>query len=186
MSGICKDCRLIHWHRCLAPRLVHGPSCEAIAVSPKSGAAPKGFLGKSLCWIFGDRTMLLVDFKFVGDVFGDSFAKQMEATTSRASLPQAPRNFSDLLSFRAWVIPMACTPLTSPDLELLQRMTSRLADADLTLDEASALLPLVQSLVEQLHAGAAVPSGMGPSHPRGSGLAVSRTERSNWPCSPIA
>jgi hypothetical protein len=48
---------------------------------------------------------------------------------------------------------MSPQPTPSPAIEALQRLTSRLADSNLTIDEANLLLPLIQRLVEEIGAG---------------------------------
>ena len=64
--------------------------------------------------------------------------------------------------------PMSALPLRSPAVETLQQMTSRLADSNLTIDEANVLWPMVQRLVEEIsEAGshAAVPDQGGWPEP---------------------
>jgi hypothetical protein len=48
---------------------------------------------------------------------------------------------------------MSPPPSRSPAIEALQRLTSRLADSSLTIDEANLLLPMIQRLVEEIGAG---------------------------------
>lgn len=48
---------------------------------------------------------------------------------------------------------MSPLPPRSSAIETLQRMTSRLADSSLTIDEANLLLPLIRQLVEEINAG---------------------------------